>query len=319
MTLHDPKRATTVKIAAQPKSSAYERARIGPLAISALQLEETSSSVSSRKDRGEIQQSLADVRVPQWYLSTRVLLERHFEYQEPLLACAADLSISTYDAESIIRQAISIGEHKIGLKFRYARNSNAKYPRTPKESRIKLLAEKIALRLDALARANSSQIEEAVLTYVSRVQTTNRIMFTNLAQAPGLRKWLDLVCKLRVENHSIRPIGFLVKGERGNLHEKLKLLNLSRATEIHWVNAPNQNSRSALNYLGIDVICRLKRGPNPIDLSSEAFRYVMAIAAIAQIWRLPKDQDPKTVPSTRHNRYSIAASSLDQASLFPEF
>jgi hypothetical protein len=319
MTLHDPKRATTVKVAAQPKSSAYERAKIGPLAISARQLQETFSYVSSRKDRSDIQQSLVDVRAPQWYLHTKVLLERHFEYQEPLSACATNLAISTDDAESIIREAIRVGEHKIGLKFRYARNLNAKYPRTPKELRVKLLAEKLALRLDALARANSSLVEEAVLTYVSRVQTTNRIMFTNLAQAPGLRIWLDLVCGLRAENHSIRLIGFLVKGERGNLREKLNMLNLSRATEIHWVNAPNQNSRSALNHLGVDVICSLERGPGSIDLSSEAFRYVMAIAAIAQIWRLPKDLDPKTMPSTRHTRYPIAASSLGQASLFPEF
>jgi hypothetical protein len=283
MTLPDPKRTATVNIGAQPKSSAYERAKRGPLAVSAWQLKEGASNVTSRKDHSGVQQSFLGVRAPRWYLNTRALLDRSFEYQEPIATCAAGLGISIDEAQSIITQAISVGEHKIGLKFQPANNSNAKYPRSPKDPCVKLLAEKIALRLDALAQDSPGLVEEGVFTYISNVQKTNRLVLTDASQAPNLRKWMVLVSKLQGEDLSIRIIGFLVKGVRTNLDQQLKLLNLSRATTTRWVNAHNQNSRSALNHLAIDIVCRLDRKKGPIVLSSEAFRYAMSIAAIAQI------------------------------------
>lgn len=88
---------------------------------------------------------------------------------------------------------------------------------------------------------------------------TNRLVLTDASQTPNLRKWMVLVRKLQGEDLSIRIIGFLVKGVRTNLDQQLKLLNLSRATTTYWVNAHNQNSRSALNHLAIDIVCRLDR------------------------------------------------------------
>jgi hypothetical protein len=170
MTLPDPKRTATVNIGAQPKSSAYERAKRGPLAVSAWQLKEGASNVTSRKDHSGVQRSFLGVRAPRWYLNTRALLDRSFEYQEPIATCAAGLGISIDEAQSIITQAISVGEHKIGLKFQPANNSNAKYPRSPKDPCVKLLAEKIALRLDALAQDSPGLVEEGVFTYISNVQ-----------------------------------------------------------------------------------------------------------------------------------------------------
>ncbi len=262
MTVHHPKRIAAVKVSAQPRSSAYERSKRGPLAVSAQQLREGVSNVSSRKDPGDVQQSFLQVRAPQWYLYTRALLERHFHYDEPIATCAADLGISNEEAESIITQAIHVGEHKIGLKFQFANSSNAKYPRSPKEPCVKLLAEEIALRLDKLARDNPAFLEEGVWTYISNVHKTNRLVLTAPAQAPNLRKWMALVRKLQGEDLSIRVIGFLVNGVKGNLDQPMKLLNLSRSTPIHWVNAHNQNSRAVLNHLGIDVVCRLERKGN---------------------------------------------------------
>jgi hypothetical protein len=316
MTLPDPKRTATVYIGGQPKSSAYERAKRGPLAVSAQQLKEGTSNVPSRKDHSGGQQSFLDVRAPRWYLNTRALLERNFQYQEPIATCAVGLAISIDEAQSIITQAINVGEHKIGLKFQLANNSNAKYPRSPKDPCVKLLAEKIALRLDALAQDSPALVEEGVFTYISNVQKTNRLVLTDASQAPTLRKWMVLVRKLQGEDLSIQVIGFLVKGVRANLDQQLKLLNLSRATPIHWVNAHNQNSRSALNHLAIDIVCRLDRKKGPIVLSSEAFRYAMAVAAIAQIWREPKYQEPKTLSPTKHNKWTFDVPAVVQESLF---
>jgi hypothetical protein len=107
-------------------------------------------------------------------------------------------------------------------------------------------------------------------------------------------------------------IGFLVKGVSANLDRQLKLLNLSRATPIHWVNAHNQNSRAALNHLAIDIVCRLDRKKGPIVLSSEAFRYAMAVAAIAQIWWKPKYQEPKTVNPAKHNRQAFGVPAVQE-------
>jgi hypothetical protein len=316
MTLPDPKRTATVNIGAQPKSSAYERANRGPLAVSAQQLKEGALNVPSRKDHSGVQQSFLDVCAPRWYLNTRALLERNFQYQEPIATCAAGLGISIEEAQSIITQAINVGEHKIGLKFQLSNSSNAKYPRSPKDPCVKLLAEKIALRFDALAQDSPALVEEGVFTYISNVQKTNRLVLTDASQGPNLRKWMVLVRKLQCEDLSIRIIGFMVNGVRANLNQQLKLLNLSRATPIHWVNAHNQNSRSALNHLAIDIICRLDRKKGPIVLSSEAFRYAMAVAAIAQIWWKPKYQELKTLTPAKHNKQAIDLPAVIQESLF---
>jgi hypothetical protein len=313
MTVHHPKRTAAVNVGAQPKSSAYARSKRGPLEISAQQLREGVSNVSSRKDPGDVQQSFLQVRAPQWYLYTRALLERHFYYDEPIATCAAALGISNEEAESIITQAVHVGEHKIGLKFQFANSSNAKYPRSPKEPCVKLLAEEIALRLDKLARDNPTFLEEGVWTYISNVHKTNRLVLTAPAQAPNLRKWMALVRKLQGEDLSIRVMGFLVDGVKGSLDQPMKLLNLSRSTPIHWVNAKNQNSRAALNHLGIDVVGRLERKRESILLSSEAFRYAMAIAAIAQIWRLHKTQECETAPSEARIEPVLSVESLQQS------
>ena len=310
MTRHNPERTVAVKISETPKSSAYVDARRGQQALPARKLR--TQIPRPKKERIGDQQLLPGMAMRAWYEATRALLERHFGNEEPLEICARDLGIPFEDAQSMIARAISISEKKISLKFHLAAGSNQKYPMAPKELWVKELSEKIGRELDTLNESQPELIEEVVLFYASNVQKNNRLEInlrkeTTRSQgelkAPKLRKLVSFVRQLKIEELSIRAIGFKVKGKNADLREHLKLVGLPATTPIHWVNATNQNSLSALEHLAIDIVCTFNMDTEPVVLSSEAFRYVMAVAAITQIWRIPKNRAArKSKPPMRASR-----------------
>jgi hypothetical protein len=280
MTFHDPQRAAAVKVSTQAKSSAYERAKSGSLAVSAHQLRDERPSTSPRNRKAQ---------TSQWFPVNQAILERYFQYGEPIATCAADLKISEQQVQAVVDQAIAIGKMKIGLTFqnvegRYDRlKSDDRYPVAPKRATKRQLAKEIADRLDKVVSKNRQLVREGVMAYVSMVQADNRIVLLPSKEPHQIQAWMKLVHKLKIRHLDFRFTGLKVGGEKGNLKEQFKRLGIPRPSNVVWVNAHNQDSRAELKHLAIDVVYR-SRGCG-------IFRYVMAVAAISQPWLAPAPLD----------------------------
>ncbi len=293
MTAHNLERTAIAAIASQPKSTVYARSRRSGQGVSERLLERDVSSIqSSASDRPE-QQLLYGVLAPGWYLQSKALIERHFGQDEQVDQCATELGISLQVARLWAGQAMLVGDSNLKLKFRRAKSSNALYPREPATQSVRRLAANIAVQLDLLVRQDPEMVKDAIALYTDTVRKDNRLILRAQEQAPRLRNWIRMVRGLQATGLSLRMIGFKVRGVKPDLKPKMRLLNLPRSIPIHWVDAPNQNSDSSLSHLGIDVVCRLEQLKNPAPRSSEAFRYVMAIAAIVQLWSIPSNPPQK--------------------------
>jgi hypothetical protein len=108
------------------------------------------------------------------------------------------------------------------------------------------------------------------------------MMLTPATDVKQLREWMHFVRELKIVGLAFRYIGFRVGTEFGNVKHLLYRIGIRKSQAVVWVNAPNQNSRSALNHLAIDVVYKSPKASKPHSCGE--LRYVMAIAAISRPW-----------------------------------
>jgi hypothetical protein len=139
------------------------------------------------------------------------------------------------------------------------------------------LAEEIARKLDALATTNPELVREGVDAYASRVQANNWMKLTRRPDERLIKSWMELVRSLEIKQLGFRYIGFTVAGKKGDLKEPFARLSTPVSPDVRWVKAPNQKNPGAVRDLAVDVAYE-SRGCGAV------FRYVIAMAAIAQPW-----------------------------------
>ena len=317
MTKHNSERTAAIVVSGRPRSTEYRNANSGPQtgtarAFRALRQTESSSLFNESEDEDG----------PQWFYNTGILLPRHCRYGEVVAVCAADLNMSLEEAQRQVDRAPDIGRMKIGLTFQKEVDQRPRScPVVPKPDPAKRLAAEIARQLGELSIRKPKLVEDAVMAYAESVQTENRMMLTSEADANHIRVWMQFVQELKNKSLSFRFTAYKVKNETGDLKHLFNQIGIRKLPAVHLVNAHNQNSRSALKQLGIDITSSSERA-DETPRGCGAFRYVMAIAAISQPWlslaaqparvrRLPPDKLKTSDTPGDQNQIEVVQSSHD--------
>jgi integrase len=269
----DRERLAARHVTGQSKSTAHRNAGRSPLAGTAKALKRHAPPVS----KGLSQESKMG-NMTLWFRKTVALLERHYRHKESITDCAADLDMSPMEAQLVVDHAANVAAMRIGLTLK--RGDGGEIIPCPVVPDDEILVREIVNQFGKLAKRDRKFVREAVETYAANVLTNNRMMLTPSTDVKQLREWMHFVRELRIDGLGFRFIGFQVGTESGNVKHLLYRVGIRKPQDIVWVKAPNQNSRSVLNHLGIEVVYK---SPKALKARScGEFRYVMAIAAISR-------------------------------------
>jgi len=244
------------------------------------------------------QESAADkTRKADWLSATGKLLVRHLNYGDSLESCSAELDIPLHLATARIDQAKLLSRLPVGLKFKRGHASGLRYPADLVHTGTAKASEEIALGLQRLAKRDPELVKRSIDTYTHNLQESNCLLLTKrdwrreeagaenkLAHFQDVIRFVKL---LHVAGLTVQCIGYTLASVRPDLRSKLQLLGLNRRTHVHWVQSQNKRSRATSDQLGLRIGYSIKKDNTSQVNSSNAFRYVMCIAAICEVWRQP--------------------------------
>jgi hypothetical protein len=99
------------------------------------------------------------------------------------------------------------------------------------------------------------------------------------------RDLVHLVPLLKVPELTVQLVGYSCDRAPHDLLGKLERLGLPRSTRLHLIKPPNPKSRRNHEQLGIRIGSHVSKKAENQMHASEAFRYVMALAAICKSWQ----------------------------------
>jgi hypothetical protein len=232
-----------------------------------------------------------------WMSQTALLLERHCKYGESLLRCSQDLGIPLETAEARIRETRTLAQLPIALKFKSKVGSDIKYPPALVHTHSRNMADVIARQLSKLAKREPLLVESAVTTFVENIQESHLLVLTwrdwlradteeGRVRIARFRDLVHLVPLLKVPELTVQLVGYSCDRTPRDLLGKLERLGLPRSTKLHLIKPPNPKNRRNHEHLGIRIGCShvSNKAENQLH-ASEAFRYVMALAAICKSWQ----------------------------------
>ena len=247
-----------------------------------------------------------------WLFDTGKLLVRHFDYGDSLERCSTDLDIPLDLVVARVGETKLLSTLPVALKFKLGRVLGIKYPADLVHVSSTRMAEQIAIALQKLVRRDPGLVGRAVDTYIRNVQESNHLVLTKRdwlradaeagSRVTGFRDLIRLVSSLGVPELTVQFIGYTVAGALPNLRTKLQLLGAKRGTAVHLTKSRNQNSNAALDHLGIRFGSVLQKDGTTQVNSSDAFKYVMAIAAICKVWQQPARQNGFGVEEAYRNQ-----------------
>ena len=209
-----------------------------------------------------------------WLRVAHAFLRRHLHHGEDLERCARDLNLTLRTARELVKEADRVHDLRGGR-----RSGSAKVPLSPGSIAQREIADTIAAKLIRIAQHNRQEVRHALENYVTLVHKDGKLNFTNPNYALRIRSIIWMVRKLRIPQLKVGCLGFRVNGHEAHLGSKLRALGLPADHPIRYVQAPNQHSAAGLHHLAVEFVWE------PDGKRSEAFRFVLAMAAIAKIWQ----------------------------------
>ncbi len=232
---------------------------------------------------------------PRWYTQTIVILQ-HISENVGNTSPSGPAAIDSGEVGAIIERLSVVSQLPIGRRFSPPEFSLMKIPRIPSWRANQDVGDSLSRQLDGLVHRAPAFVSAAVSFYAQNVQKDQGIVFIPGRLEDECRTWITLV--RRLEPHvELRFTGFRIKEHQRDLGSQLRLLDVNPKTAIHrWVQGKNQKSDSQLHHLGIDVVQRRTVSGKPVFQSSGIFWFVMAIATIAEPWKLidTRDNDPRS-------------------------
>jgi hypothetical protein len=232
-----------------------------------------------------------------WLSQTSLLLERHCKFGESLLKCSLDLGIPLETAEARIRETKNLAQLPIALKFESKVGSDIKYPSALVHTHSRNMADLIARQLSKLAKREPLLVESAVNTFVENIQESHLLMLTwrdwlradteeGRVRIARFRDLVHLVPLLKIPELTVQLVAYSCDRAPHHLLGKLERLGLPRSTKPHLIKPRNAKCRRNHEHLGIRIGCyHLSKKAEKQMHASEAFRYVMALAAICKSWQ----------------------------------
>ncbi len=257
-----------------------------------------------------------------WLSDTGKLLIRYFDYGDSLEQCSMDLNIPCEMIAARVAETKLLSKLPIALKFKFGHVSGLKYPANLVHLSSTRMAEQIASALQRLVKRDTDLVRQAIGTYVQNLQESNHLVLTKRDwryaheeggnRVHGYRDLIRFVNLLNVPGLTVQFIGYTVADMKPNLRSKLQLLGAKRGTAVHLTRARNQHSNAALDHLGMRFGCTLQKEGSAQVNSSDAFRYVMAIAAICKIWQQPMQQDEYSYKNEEADRDLILPAAVQR-------
>ena len=296
MTKPSATRTEAVKASGLPTSTAYReisKLRAGvPLA---LHKDANSSSVGRRKSLG-----ISTDGSERWFKIADSLLRAHSDSRDSEKSFAEERNVSTeYEEELLCRLKQLAGTH-FGKGFVPGRASGRSYPSRPDQRAKEALMTRLARAFDRLAAVQPALVQQAVDNYIHLVQSDDRLVLNHKPTEGGLRKILQFVQLLKVRDLSVDIHGFSRKEKEDTkknepvwydmndpicnyqaplkeIKDQFYRLGMRPPKRLRCIKPKNPNSRGVLTQ----IVLNIQFGKHGRD----AFRYVMAVAAITRFWR----------------------------------
>lgn len=283
-----------VGLSGMPSSTAYSAASRGSQALSALMLKKQQRLPLDAKPNP---QHLSAKFREFWLATVSNVLIRICDFGENALICERDLdlwAIPEIGAAGLpakfAAQAKVVAATALALKFRYTKDGT-KIPRPPREKVEIEEADVIAGRLYKVAQDHPKLVQGAVEYYINNIDSDSLLVVSS-DQLDEISDWLSVV---RATKLTIQVIGYEMANEDRPMDAVLTLIGrLGFSTkkykkQIVWRKARNGGY---VGKIGLHVVFEHPQENGNKVRSSEAFRFVMASAAIAKLWTLPPVLDP---------------------------
>jgi hypothetical protein len=211
--------------------------------------------------------------------------------------CAMDLGLdvelateSPLSPRCVAEQLEAIRLLPISLKFTSNNPQHLAIPRYPHVHAVQEVVRALAAKLRCLAERQPDLVRDSICFYTQHVYTENILVMRSDQDAHNFREFVTFLHKLKV---APRTYGF-GDFDPSVLRPKLVLIGLPPRTCIYPRKAHNKQSCTASKHLGLGVVRQLCHTSG--EISCEAFRYTMALAAIAQLWKFGEDDLRNRLP-----------------------